>query len=256
MDKQEIIKPTPIEAIWLMSNDAFASTYSVTTPPPNHFSDIVGFFTTNEYDYPASLNRIKVRGGLHVAIMGGIDPVLGQIAVANPDLTIMIDINPHSMQITTEGRIKPISDAQNAVEYWSRVKDFFRNTIKKINPNRWDIPTEQDSLNGGWSSVEHFSQVKEAVAKGKVKWATGDFTTDGIELALTLAKETNIPIRLIYVSNIFDYDENKKAIFAARLAEGFQNGLIDPNAQVIDTSSKNELKTQVYDIAIYIQSTR
>lgn len=254
MDTQEFSSHTPIDAIQQMSPGTFASKYSAETPPPSHFSDKVGYFITNEYDYPQSLKEIKVRGGMHLAIMGGVDPVLGQVAVASPDLTIMTDINSGSLQTTTEGRVTPIMEAQNAQEYWSKVGDFFRGTVRMIDPKRWDFPTDQDSGNGGWSSPEHFPAVKEAVGKGKVKWAAGDFTKDGIELALKLAKETDTPIRLVYVSNIFDYSENNKAEFAKRLARGIEDGVIDSNAQVIDTSSRDGLQTHVFDIATFIKT--
>ncbi len=254
IDGQEQPSKTRIEAIQHMSNEAFARKYSTETTPPSHFSDKIGYFITNENDYPWSLKDIKVRGGIHLAVMGGVDPVLGQIAAASPDLTIMIDINQSSLQVTTEGRIKPIAESQNSTEYWRKVGDYFNNTVKKINPNRWDFPIDQDSMNGGWSSPEHFPKVKDAVARGRVKWAAGDLTKDGIELALKLANETESQVRLVYVSNIFDYSKHNKEEFAKRLAKGIEEGTLDPHAQIIHTASIEGLKTEIYDVADYIHA--
>ena len=254
MDIQEFSDHTPVDAIQHMPDTVFTEKYSAKVPPPRHFSDKVGYFITNEYDYPDSLKNVKVRGGIHLAIMGGVDPVLGQVAIANPDLTVMMDINPSSLDLTTQGRISPIRESTNAFQYWRKVSDCFRRVVRKIDPKRCDFPIDQDSMRGGWSSPEHFPVVKEAVEKGKVKWAAGNFTTDGIELALQLARDTETPVRLVYVSNIFDYPENSKTEFAQRLAKGIEDGTIDPDAQVIDTSSREGLKTQVFDVLAYIES--
>lgn len=241
-----------VDAIQHMSGKAFTEKYSAEVPPPSHFADKIGYFITNEYDYPNSLKNIKVRGGIHLAIMGGVDPVLGQIAVAHPDLTVIMDINPSSLEHTTQGRISPIKESDDANQYWGKVGNYFNSTVRKIDPRRCDFPIDQDSMNGGWSSSEHFPAVKEAVVQGKIKWASGDFTKDGIELALQLAKDTETPVRLVYVSNIFDYPENSRAEFTQRLARGIADGTVDSDAQVIDT--RDGLKTQVLDVSDYIQS--
>lgn len=215
MDTNELISKTPIEFYQHMDVDEFQQRFSGKIIPPNHFSDRIGFFTTNEYDYPDSLPKIKVRGGIHLAVMGGVDPVLGQISVMNPDLTIMTDINQSSIDVTTKGRIWTIKDSVNASKYWERVLEFFKSTVRKIDPKRWDFPLDQDSTRHGWSSPQHFSTVKQAVESGKVKWIAGDVMEDGLTLGLQISQATGVPIRLIYVSNIFDYFENdrRKKIF-------------------------------------------
>lgn len=256
MDPQEFSSQTRIEQFQEMPQGEFDKKYSVKTNPPQHFSDPTGHFTTNEYDYPKSLPEIKVRGGIHLAVMGGVDPVLGQIAVANPDLTVMTDINSGSVKTTTEGRLTPISESNNGAEYWERVKNYFKDVIRKADPKRWDFPSDQDVLLGGWSSSGNFAKVKEAFERGKIKLVSGDLTTDGIDLALNLAKETGIPVRLIYVSNIFDYNENKnrKAEFIQKLSKGIEDGTIDKDAQVIDTGLGEGISTQVLDISTYLKT--
>lgn len=247
----ESIKLSLIEQIQKMPNSEFMAKFSGKTPPPDHFSDRIGFFTTNEYDYPNSLENITVRGGIHLAVMGGVDPVLGQIAVVNPELTIMCDINTDSLITTTDGRIAPIVKSKDGIDYWNKVKDFFRDVVKKIDPKRQDFPSDSDVSNHGWSSPENFQKVKEAVINGKLKYIAGDITTDGIRVALDIARETKIPIRLIYVSNIFDYQENSRKEFVNRLNHGIQEGVVDPNVQIIDTSLGNGINTQILNIFSY-----
>lgn len=113
------------------------------------FSDPVGFFTTNEYDYPNSLDQIKVSGGIHIGIMGGLDPVFGQISVAKPDLSLIFDINEPAMQTALEGRIETLLQSENGIEYWKKVEHYFVSKIKELNPKRYDYPNNQDISLGG-----------------------------------------------------------------------------------------------------------
>ena len=122
----------------------FRSRFSSPTTPPHHFADSIGYFTTNEIDYPNSLDEIKARGGLHLAIMGGLDPVFGQIAVAHPDLTIITDINDAAIDTAIDGRVLPLENSQIGEEYWGKVKDYFRNVIRKKDPKR----SSQDNTKG------------------------------------------------------------------------------------------------------------
>lgn len=254
MDIREVPILTPIQKFQEMDRENFLKRYSSRGHIPRHFSDKVGFFTTNEYDYPESLNKIRVRGGLHLAVMGGIDPVLGQIAVAKPDLTIMTDINGESLKNTTKGRVDSILESSNGAEYWEHVRHYFNSVIRNLDPRRWDFPIDQDSTRHGWSSPEHFLTVKQALSKGKIKWIEGDITNQGIDIAYKISAETGVPIRLIYVSNIFDYYENDIKTFIRKLQEGVEKGFIDGKAQIIDTGTSDQgLRTEVFDINAYIQ---
>jgi hypothetical protein len=251
---QEFQDQTRIEAFQNLPSEDFVKNFSSKTPLPKDFSDKVGHFTTNEYDYPDSLEEIKVRGGIHLAVMGGLDPVLGQVAVTNPDLTIIMDINRHSMESSIEGRIKPILETDNGTDYWNKVGDYFVKVVRKIDPTRWDFPVGQDATRGGWSSPEYFAKVKQALLKGKIKWVSGDISTDGIGIALQIAKQTGTPIRLIYVSNIFDYSINNRQSFIERLSKGIEEGIIDKNAQIIDTGlGEKGIETKVFDVSSYLQ---
>ncbi len=251
---QEFQNQTRIEAFQALSPQSFMAKYCSDTPSPKDFSDEVGHFTTNEYDYPDSLKEIRARGGIHLAVMGGIDPVLGQIAVTNPDLTIMMDINRKSINTSIEGRINPILEAENGNDYWQKVGDYFVKVIRKIDRTRWDFPVGQDASRGGWSSPEYFDKVKQALSNGKIKWASRDILTDGIDLGFQVARETRAPIKLIYVSNIFDYSINNRQSFIGKLSKGIEEELIDKSAQVVDTGlGEKGIETKVFDISSYLQ---
>ncbi len=252
--QQEFQIQTNIEAFQSLSSQDFMAKYSSSTPTPKAFFDEVGHFTTNEYDYPDLLKEIKVRRGIHLAVMGGLDPVLGQVAVANPDLTIITDVNKKAMNISVDGRIKPILESEDGNDYWRRVGDYFVKVIRKIDKTRWDFPVGQDASMGGWSNPEYFDKVKQALLDGKIKWASGDMTTEGIDLGFQIARETGVSIRLLYVSNIFDYSINSRQKFIEKLSKGIEEGLIDKNAQIIDAGlGEKGIETKVFDISSYLQ---
>lgn len=252
VDAQELQNKTGIEVFQNQTPEDFASKYSSKTPLPRDFSDEIGHFTTNEYDYPNLLKEIRVRGGIHLAVIGGVDPVLGQLAISNPDLTIMMDINRNAMTTFINGRIKPILETANGDDYWLMVSDYFMKVIRRKDPTNWALPTGQDVKMGGWSSPEYFSKVKNALLKGKIKWTSGDITSDGIELAFQVSKKTGKKIKLIYVSNIFSYSINNRQAFVEKLMSGVQNGYIDKDAQIIDSGlGKEGIETKVFDLSTY-----
>lgn len=243
----EIYQKTPI--------DDFRRRYSSKVVTPWYYlDDDIGHFTTNEYDYPTLLSDIKIRGGLHLAVMGGLDPVLGQAAISDPNLTIVMDINNRAIDTIINGRILPLNNSKSGEEYWNNVRNYHRDFIRTKDRTRWDIPTGQDMTlyGGGWSSEKYFAKTKDALAKGKIKFTLGDITQDGLLLAKKLAEETGIPLRLIYVSNIFNYSTNNQELFNQRLKQGISEGWIDINAQVIDAGKDRKgIVTKVFGVEDY-----
>ncbi len=250
-DSSEPLSPSPISEYQTITIQDFRNRFSRPSPSV-HFSNPVGFFTTNELDYPSSLDEISVRGGIHLAVMGGVDPVLGQIAVAKPDITIIADLNDQAVTTSIEGRILPLTTSQNFHEYWKQVMNYFETVIRRKDPKRWDFPIDQDSMRGGWSSKDKFQIVRNALAAGKIKFVSADINTTGLELAKDIATKTGLPIRLIYLSNIFDYSSNDEKSFKERLRQGTETGLIDRNAQIVDSRGTTGLETHVLSISDYL----
>lgn len=248
--------PRNISALQSLSLRDFRHNFSTPTNPSDHFSGkSQAHFTTNEYDYPEGLSKLRTRGGLHLAVMGGLDPVLGQLAVTNPELSIVTDINDSAIDWTIDGRLDPLLNSSNAQEYWQKVREFHRDVIRKALPNRFDIPTDQDASSGGWSSEKYFNDVKKALAAGRIKVIKANIMTDGLNIGLAIAKATGIPLRLIYLSNILDYTENIDMLpsFKEKLRKGIAEGLVDKNSQVIYVGGENGLNTIVVDINEFIQ---
>lgn len=248
--------PRDIGTLQNLSLRDFRQQFSTPTNPADYFSGLSqAHFTTNEYDYPEELSKLRTRGGLHLAVMGGLDPVLGQLAVTNPELSIITDINDSAIDWTVDGRLNPLSNSLNAQEYWQKVRKFHRDVIRKALPNRFDIPTDQDASLGGWSSEKYFNDVKKALAAGKIKVIKANIMTEGLNNGLAIAKATGIPLRLIYLSNILDYKENADMLpsFKEGLRKGIAEGLVDKNSQVIYVDGKNGLNTLVVDINSFLQ---
>lgn len=231
----EIGTHSGIEAYQKTSLEDFRKKFSSQTIAPEHFNSPIGFFTTNECDYPLSLNEIKVRGGLHLAVMGGLDPVLGQIATADPDLAIIMDINNRAIDTTIEGRISTLETSESGEEYWNKVKEYHTNVIRKVEPKHYFPDNEEiNEYRDRWSNETNYPQAKKALKDGRIKFVSGDITKDGLDLARKIAKETDIPLRLIYLSDIFDYASNNVLSFKKRLMQGMNEGWIDKEGQIIE----------------------
>lgn len=240
-----------------MSLGDFRQRFSTAVQVPEHFSGYkMTHFTTNEYDYSSKLNEITTRGGLHLAVMGGLDPVLGQVAIARPDLSIVMDINDQAINWITDGRLLPLNTSSEGNQYWDQVANFHSTVIAEMFPDRYDFPTTQDMRLGGWSAEKHFDEVKKAWQDGKVKIVRADIMGGGLELGINIARETGIPIRLIYLSNILDYkDVSKKLpLFKKRLKEEIEHKNVDPNAQVIIVGDEKGINTHILSIAEFLQS--
>lgn len=243
-----------IEAYTGLSIEEFRQRFSRNVPVSGFFSDPVGYFTTNEPDYPQSMEKIKARGGLHLAVMGGIDPVLGQIAVARPELTVMVDVNTRAVDEVLEGRLKPLEDSESGDDYWDTVSTYYKDEIAKKHPERLELFNYYHGP-GTWSDKAHFANVRDAFKRGKIKIMSGDIITNGLNVVREIAQNSNVPVRLVYVSNIFEYPENSQRAFQIRLQEGMTEGWIDKEGQLIENVfTGRDIKTEVMGIKDYLNA--
>ncbi len=237
-----------------MSLGAFRQRFSLNVTPPKHFSGYEHtHFVTNEYDYPTKLNEITTKGGLHLAVMGGLDPVFGQVAVAKPDLTLAMDVNDQAIDWTIDGRVLPLDSTTDGNNYWDKVNDFHRDVIIKTVPNRYDFPSNQDMRLGGWSSDQYFNVVQQAWQEGKIKLVAADIMDAGLDLGMTLSREIGIPIRLVYLSNILDYGSVSRKLpsFKEKLRKGTASKVVDQNGQVIIFQASN---TNILSMESFLQT--
>ena len=215
-------------------------------------SPILGFgsvFTvTTEPTYPEKLNEITVRGGIHVAVAGGLDPALAQIGHAVPDFTILCDVNMHAIHLLNQ-RLILLDQAESGREYWSLLSRLIKND-PRLSFNLPTVVSDRDYKVGGWSSEQYFDIVKNSWQQGKIKHIRADITSDGIETALKVAQDTGIPIKLIYLSNIFDEPSNRLHLTAFRsvLDRAISEGLLDPSAQMVTTSIYEGMETKVLSV--------
>jgi hypothetical protein len=222
-----------IEVYQSMPLDIFRKRFSKDFSAPSPFSDPVGYFTTNEHDYVESMKKIHVRRGIHLAVMGGVDPVLGQLAVACPDLTVMMDINGQAIDTAVEGRIKPIPGSNTEEDYWDKVTSYITALMIRRTGTS-DFPRRYSRGPGTWSDAQYLPVVQAALKKGKIKFATGDVMSHGLDVIKEIATESGIPLRLLYISNIFEYALHMQDGFKTRLQEGVTQGWIDETTQVLE----------------------
>ena len=213
------------------------------------------FATSNEFRYPEMIEEITVRGGIHLAVAGGLDPALGQVAKANPDLTILCDINPFAVPMI-DTRLRLLEQAENGREYWEMFKELL-DTDPRLVSNIAAIAGD-GTASTGWSSRQHFSAVRSAWQKGAIKLIHTDIATDGIQTGMEIARDTGVPIRLINLSNIFDWRENRSKLsgFKTALRTGIADGTIDPGSQIVAASIHNNMRHQVWTTSDFADPRR
>ena len=115
------------------------------------------------------------------------------------------------------------------------------------------IPIDRDYRNGGWSSPEYYPIVRAAWKRGAIKLVDADITIGGISFGLQVARAIRIPIKLIHLSNIFDYKGNWDSFdnLRRRVNEGLTEHLISADAQVVTATIVRDLETEVYPIREY-----
>lgn len=209
-------------------------------------SDVM--FGTNEIGYPSSLPHIGVSGGIHLAVAGGLDPAFGQIGVAHPELTIMCDVNPFMVKVM-DIKLALLGEASSGAEYWDLLPKRLGDSGFPITSNlRYGI--FEPRIKDGWST-KYYEAVQSAWNEGRIKFFLADMVSHGISTGFEIARETGLPITLIYVSNIFDARIfNSQSRFKNRLAEGIEEGVIAEDAQIVDARA---LHTDVFQVTKYAE---
>jgi len=153
---------------------------------------------TNELDY-ASFCRKTVfpQGGLQIGIAGGLQPFLYQSLKGNTDLSIACDISPRQIDLM-EDTLQMITaeDKKGFIERFTQKYKDERYNRPELIRNIWNLFSEND-----------FEKIRERTIQGKYKGIEGDFRNTGFPLATEIARTTNIPINIIYLSSIRDFAE-------------------------------------------------
>lgn len=241
--------PNPaLERLRGMSFPGFLGQYST----KDSISPLFGFGSvytvTTEPTYPTKLTELTVRGGIHVAVAGGLDPALAQVGRTVPDLTLLCDVNLHAIHLIHQ-RLMLLDEAKNGIEYWKLLSKLIEED-PRLSSNLPTVVNDRDYKVGGWSSEQYFDVVKMLWQKGRVKLIRSDITSDGIETALQIAEDVGIPIKLIYLSNIFDDPSNRLNLtkFRSILDRAIAEGLVDTDAQMVTTSIYEGLETKVSSV--------
>lgn len=234
--------------------DAFSLRYSLPEPTLElTMADV--YASTTEVAYADSLPALTVRGGIHLAVAGGLDPALGQIAVVNPDISILCDVNPFVSDMVAE-RLKILDVVENGKNYWKKFRSVHRQSPSLSQSMGIEKP-EQDLVKG-WSSDDHFVNVKHSWQNGKIKLITGSILTQGLQVALDIAEETETPISLLYLSNIMDWFQNftKLRKLQEILSESVSLGLMSPDAQIVYSTIFDNMKNRVVSVAEFVDLKR
>lgn len=190
---------------------------------------------TNTTDF---IKGLRVQGGIHLAVAGGLDQALLQNALAKPDLSILCDVNVFALPIVYE-RLALLEKADGALDYYQKLNDRLKDN-PSLDYGVGSVPYVTD--NSFWSYGEHYKAVQRSWRRGSLKYIHADITTRGLSVGFKIARETGVPIRLIYVSNIFDYPSNWKGFrnFTDAVQQGIDERLVDPDAQFIAATIIND----------------
>jgi len=243
----------PLEQLKGLRFSEFLGRYSSQGLSPDQILGVV-YHVTTEPTYVGNLHELSVKGGIHLAVAGGLDPALAQIARTEPDLTVLCDINLLATHVVHQ-RLRLLESAETGKEYWEMFASLLQED-PRIKFNSLDLPvTGGDVQLGGWSSDQYYPAVRLAWKKGSVKFIHSDISSDGLITGMNISRDLSIPIRLIHLSNIFDYPANwpNRKIFKQVLAEGLRSGVIDPNAQIVMASIYNGMDIEVLSVEQYLQ---
>lgn len=216
------------------------------------FEGFGGLFSfSTETEYVEALARLTTKGGIQIAVAGGLDPVLGQIGQACPDLTLLCDVNVFATSFIHR-RLAMLERAGDGQQYWQLTAQEFNNDRQYLGIGL-PVPIDRDYQAGGWSAPKHYQAVKAAWQRGAIKLVNADITDGGIKVGLKVARETQVPIKLIHVSNVFDYPDNWDRFdrLRHRVNQGLTEGLVSRDTQVVSATIVRDLATEVQSVQEY-----
>ena len=237
---------------WLIQSPTTMDVYATADP------NLPRYPFSNE-DYRSSEAHIQSNGGIYIGVSGSVDPAFFNISQHNPQLSILVDIDPKAIDYL-QRRGDELAQNQNGETYWRSVLRNILN-IQDEDPfqnQRADLYIE-DLRNNGWSSRQDaYNAVKKLWQEGRIKGLEGDLVRCGLPVAARVSRETKIPITLIYVSNVPDYlTQQEIRDMQSQMSAFLDEGLIDRRTQVVyselmDGSSLDPKTTDILEIGKYI----
>ena len=109
---------------------------------------------STETEYAEALPSLTTKGGIHLAVAGGLDPVLGQIGQTQPDITVLCEVNTLAEHFTHR-RLAMLDRVEEGRHYWQLIgKEFDKD--REVFRFGLPIPIDRDYRNGGWFFPHYF----------------------------------------------------------------------------------------------------